>query len=149
MGIYTLIADQSTTEALAIQSIPTNSIENTTSKLGINAGLGEHTLSLEGINLPENVNVYLTDLANGSETLLNKHNYTFSVTNAPLEGAGRFIISFQSDALSTGDHALDQLQIASLPKTITVKGALENNTALKVYDLQGRLVAKTILSLDS
>lgn len=146
IGIYTVIADQSRTEALAVQTIPTTGLENTTLKLGINAGLGEHTLSLEGINLPENLNVYVTDLENGSEILLNKNDYTFNVTDAPLEGADRFVISFQSDALSTGDNALEQLQIAAFKNTIMVKGDLKNNTTLKVYDLQGRKVAQTTLS---
>ena len=114
--------------------------------MGVNASLGEHTLSLEGINLQDNLSVYLTDLANGSETLLNKHNYTFNVTDVPLDGADRFLISFQSDALSTGDNALEQLQIVAFQNTITVKGDLKNNTTLKVYDLQGRNVAQTALS---
>ena len=145
-GIYTQLADGSRTVPLAVQTIPATGLENTTLKLGVNAGLGEHALSLEGINLPENLNVYLTDLTNGSETLLNKHDYTFNVTDAPLEDADRFLISFQSDALSTGDNALDQLQIAAYQNTITVNGNLKNKTALKVYDLQGRKVAQTALS---
>ena len=66
-----------------MQTIPNTNLENTTLKLGVNVGLGEHTLSLEGINLPDNLSVYVTDLANGSETLLNKHNYTFNVTDTP------------------------------------------------------------------
>lgn len=146
-GLYTVIADNSNANTpFTTQTIPATNLENTTLKLGINAGLGEHTLSLESINLPENVNVYLTDLANGSETLLNKHDYTFSVTNAPLEGADRFLISFQSEALSTGNNALEQLQIGAFQNSITVKGDLKNNTTLKVYDLQGRKVAQTALS---
>ena len=48
--------------------------------------------------------------------------------------------------LSTGDNALDQLQITAFQKSITVKGALANNTTLSVYDLQGRKVAQTALS---
>ena len=95
---------------------------------------------------PENLNVYVTDLENGSETLLNKYDYTFNVTENKLEGADRFLISFQSDALSTSDNTLEHLQIAAYQNTITVKGPIEANTTLKVFDLQGRLVAQTALS---
>ena len=132
-GIYTQLANDSRTEPLAVQTIPATGLENTIFEVGINAGLGEHTLSLEGINLPDNLSVYLTDLDNGSQALLNKYDYTFNVTDTPLKGADRFIISFQSEALSSGNNSLEELQITAFKNTITVKGDLKYNTTSKVY----------------
>ena len=77
---------------------------------------------------------------------MNKHEYTFTIADSKLESTDRFLITFQSDALSTGNNSLEDLQITAFQNTITVNGNLKNNTALKVYDLQGRLVAQTALS---
>ena len=146
LGIYTQIADGSLDTPFAVQTINNQNLDQLQLPLGVNAVLGTYTLSMQNINLPEGIEVILTDLDNAIETVLNKHDYNFTVTNGNLESTDRFLITFQTNALSTNNNELDHLQIAAFQNTISVQGALENNTALKVYDLQGRLVAQTVLS---
>ena len=146
LGIYTLIADGTVSNPFAVQTVNNSNLDQLQLPLGVNALLGTYTLSIQNTNLPEGLEVILTDLVNGNETVLNKHEYTFTVSDSKLESTDRFLITFQSDALSTGNNSLEELQITAFQNTITVNGDLKNKTALKVYDLQGRLVAQKALS---
>lgn len=146
LGIYTLIADGTVSNPFAVQTVNDSNLVQLQIPVGINVTTGTYTLSMQNTNLPEGLEVILTDLANGNETVLNKHEYTFTIADSKLESTDRFLITFQSDALSTGNNSLEDLQITAFQNTITVNGNLKNNTALKVYDLQGRLVAQSALS---
>ena len=148
LAIYSLLADNSSELDLSIQALPLDKLENQEVKLGVNAKAGNnYSISLEN-NSFENQSIFITDRVTNQVFDLTKGAYNFSV-NTDLEGTERFEISFQSDALSQQESLLNQLQVVTHNHTITVIGNIESNTSLKVYDLQGRVIAQKVVSNDS
>jgi hypothetical protein len=142
-AVYTHLVKDNKDVDMAIQSLPYTALsDQITIPLGINATKGQQvTVSLGALDMPEGIEVYLEDNVTNSFTLLNTSDYNFTTTS-DLVGTGRFFLNFTNTTLSSGEALSNGLQIyATASKTLMIKGLLKENTAVSVYDLQGREVS--------
>ena len=147
-SIYSHLIEENDGLDMAVQTIGNRDLENNTIiPLGINALQGQQlTISIETSTLDENINVYLNDNLTNTFTLLNTEDYVFT-PNSNLNGTGRFYLQFESERLSTEENALSTLQIyaTASEKILYIKGLLQNDTTLKLYDIQGREILNETL----
>ena len=136
---------------IALQSINLTDLANTTIPLGLRANQGEQiTFTLTDLCLPVSTEVFLDDTVAMTTTLLNTTDYVFTPSTA-IDGTGRFFLRVFDATLSTTENKLDTLSIFALnsEKQIVVKGQLQDNTVLSLYDIQGREVLTTQLDNSS
>ena len=148
-GMFTHLLEDNAGTQMAVQSLPYSDINDVVIPLGIKANAGEQfTLSLNDTYtvLPTEINVYLEDNVLNTVTLLNDGDYTLSPSTT-LNGTGRYFIRFQSEALSHQDSSFSTIQIYTPKdsKTLVVKGNLQSDTQLLVYDIQGRVMLQSSL----
>ena len=141
-AIYSELVEDNQGNDMAIQAINFNDITNNTIiPLGLNAAPGEQlTISLNATNLP--FDIYLQDVTTNTFTLLNNSNYTFQ-PNIELNGTGRFYLRFETSVLSINESKLDHIQIYNNNslKQVIVKGHINFETQLTLYDIQGRSIS--------
>ena len=150
LAIYSHLVEENQGRNYGVQSIGSTNLSDVTIPLGIHLSEGQQaTISILETTLPENVEVYLEDNLTNTFTLLNTSDYVFTA-NTDLIGTGRFFLSFAESALSTNVNESNSIEIftTTQPKAIYVKGQLFEDTALTMYDIQGRLV-KTVILDDS
>src|SRR5690606_10649570 len=147
-AIYSQLVQGNTGIDMAIQSLAYTDLGSDIAvPLGINASTGQSvTISIATTTLPAGIEVFLEDTSNNSFTLLNTGDFTFTATTA-LNDTGRFYLRFADTTLSNPEEALDQLHIyaTTAPKTLYIKGQLNEETTVDLYDIQGRLVLSSIL----
>ncbi|MEO5788570.1 T9SS type A sorting domain-containing protein, partial [Gelidibacter sp.] len=120
---------------------------NTIIPLGVNATEDQQiTISIADSILPEETEVYLEDKLSNTFTLLNTNNYTF-LTNSNLSGTGRFFLHITNATLTFGQNVSNSPQIftSNGSHTLHIKGTIEPNTVLSVFNLQGRMLLSTQL----
>ncbi|WP_040281427.1 T9SS type A sorting domain-containing protein [Psychroserpens damuponensis] len=148
-AIYSHLVTNNNGLKLGAQSVNYDAINDVIIPLGVNANQGEQlTISILEHNIPEGTEVFLEDTVNNTFTLLNTSDFVFT-PNVNLSGTGRFFLRFSSEALSTSENNFETIQIytTKAPKTLFIKGALQSDTTLEIYDIQGRMILNT--SLDS
>ncbi|MCD2257655.1 T9SS type A sorting domain-containing protein [Psychroserpens luteolus] len=149
-SLYSHLVEENTGRAMAIQTIGSNDIANTLIPLGVNASNGSLlNFSIAESSLPDTVDVFLIDNQTNTTTLLTNEDYNI-LLNEALNGTGRFFLQFSDSTLSTNEPELvDILIYANLnEKTLFIDGVLNEKTTLTVYDLQGRLIFKSILDIN-
>ena len=151
-SIFTNLVENNTGLDMAIQTLPYNDFNDVVVPLGVNANQGEQiSFALDATStLPVNINVYLEDTVANTFTLLNTGDYTIT-PSLNLSGVGRFFLHFSSTTLSVNEMEQNQLLIYApqSSKTIVVKGDVQDDTIVTVYDLQGREVLKQALNSSS
>jgi len=144
-SIYSHLVQNNVGDAMAVQSLGANDLNNVVISLGLNAVQGEQiTISLSDFDLPSSIEVVLEDALENTFTVLNTSNYTFT-PNSNLSGVGRFFLRVSEDAMSLIENPLDVIQIYALNKLLVVNGIVKTNTDLNLYDIQGRLVMSKTL----
>jgi hypothetical protein len=146
-ALYSHLVENNSSLDLAIQAVNYNAVNNVIIPLGVNANQGEQlTISLLENDIPEGIEVYLEDTISNTFTLLNTVDYIFTPSTS-LSGTGRFFLRFSSELLSTTENTFETIQIytTKTPKTLFIKGALQNDTTLEIYDIQGRMILTSIL----
>lgn len=134
----------------AIQALPYSAIATGVSiPISVNISEGyECSIRISDSYLNPDIMVYLEDTHNKTLTLINETSYKFNTPKA-LNGEGRFNLRFYSNqvTLSNASHTLNNLKVFHVKdeRMIAVKGLLTENTEIVLYDLQGRLVSKSIL----
>lgn len=141
-GIYSVIADHSTTTPFATQTIPETALEDTVVKLGFNAPAGNYTLSSNGINLPENIAVFLKDNQTSNTVLLNKNNYEFSLDEAVIDETTRFELYFENESLNINEDQFLHTHIQAIGKTVVIKNLPATTNAINIMDVHGRIILK-------
>jgi hypothetical protein len=143
-ALFSELVEDSSGIPMAIQSLNTSDLTEVTIPLGVNAHMGEAlTFSITDTTLPNTVEVYLDDMAEGTSTLLSSDNYTITPAE-DISGTGRFFLRFVDNALTVGNKVLNALSIYvdNNTRDIVVQGQLNAETLARVYDIQGRLVAQ-------
>ncbi|MEM5565089.1 T9SS type A sorting domain-containing protein [Psychroserpens sp. AS72] len=141
-GLYSHLVQDNEGLPLKVQTLNSNVANNVIIPLGINANQGQQvTFSLEDFYVPASVEIYLEDNLNGTFTLLNESDYTFT-TNTTINGTGRFFLHFETDTLSLEDNSLNALQIFTnqIDRTIEIEGVLLGETEASIYNLLGNKV---------
>ncbi|MCK7590240.1 T9SS type A sorting domain-containing protein [Subsaxibacter sp. CAU 1640] len=148
-SIYSHLVENNNGADLAIQSLAYASLGSEISiPLGINVSQGQQvTVSISELDVPSTIEVYLEDSVSGVYTLLNNSSYTFT-PSTNLNDTGRFFLRFADATLSAPDSQFTSLQIyaTSSSRILFVKGLLQGDTTISVYDLQGRLVTSANLN---
>jgi|GEM_PF-1091671 len=143
--IYSHLVENNTGRHMAIQSLGTNDVNDVTIPLGLKAAQGQQvTIAIETSSLPSDIQVYLEDTLNNTFTLLNNGDYIFTADSA-INGTGRFFLRTSNTTLSTNSVANSSLQLYTQKDTLFVNGLLHADSAVKLYDLQGRLVLSSTL----
>ncbi|WP_159022651.1 T9SS type A sorting domain-containing protein [Formosa sp. L2A11] len=142
--LFTQLVEGNTNYKLAIQTLSQDEISDgeASVQLGVIAPEGKKiSISIKETNLDSTVKVYLEDTKTDEWTLLNDSPYTF-VTNESLNGLGRFVLHISNEkTLGIEDESQEyQLQIYSGEHSIKLKGQLNKNTNLSVFDIQGRQI---------
>lgn len=146
-SVYSHLVQDNNGLDMAIQSLGYTDLTDITIPLGINVLQGQQvTVSIANTTLPETIDVYLEDSLTNTFTLLNTSDYTFTAAST-LSETGRFFIHYTEQSLSTIESEFNSLQIYATvtPKALFIKGQLSGNTVMRLFDIQGRLVLKTIL----
>ncbi|MEM5563976.1 T9SS type A sorting domain-containing protein [Psychroserpens sp. AS72] len=150
-AIYSHLVANNSGLNLGAQAVNYDAIYDVIIPLGVNANQGEQlTISILEHNIPEGIDVFLEDTVTNTFTLLNTSDYILT-PNINVSGTGRFFLRFSAEALSTSEDNFETIQIytTTSPKTLFVKGVLENNTTLEIYDIQGRMILNSKLDTRS
>jgi hypothetical protein len=150
-ALYSHLVQDNTGLPMALQVLNTSDLADVIIPLGVNANQGEQlSFSLREITLPTTVDVFLDDNVANTSTLLNTSDYILTPT-VSLNGTGRFYLRVTNGSLSTPENTLNNLSIFTNKdaQTIVIDGQLLENTMVKIYDIQGRIVSKTILSISN
>jgi hypothetical protein len=147
-ALYSHLVEDNTGLPIALQALNPSDLTNTIIPLGVNSNQGEQiTFSISESTLPSNVEVYLEDTVANTSTLLNSGDYILT-PNMNLNGTGRFYLRVSSTVLYVGQNDLDYLQIYTTtnPKSLIIKGELNDATKVNLYDIQGRSVLNKALN---
>ena len=147
-SVYSHLVQDNTGLDMAVQSIAFTDLDNEVIiPLGINATQGQQvTVSIGNTDFPSDIEVYLEDNVTNTFTLLTASDYTFTA-NTTLSDTGRFFLRLSRETLSTISFDVDSLNIftTKTPNALFVKGLLNGNTSLQMYDVRGRMVLNTPL----
>ena len=141
-ALYSHLVEDNSGLPIALQALNPSDLVDTVIPLGVNSNLGEQiTFSISETTLPTHVDVYLEDSVANTVTLLNSGDYVLT-PSVDLSGTGRFYLRLSSSVLSTGNNELNDILIYTTtnPKTVIIKGELNDPTTVSLYDIQGRLV---------
>jgi uncharacterized protein (DUF2141 family) len=147
-AMYSHLVENNSGLDMAVQSVSYLDLDNVTIPLGINVAQGEQaTVSILDSNIPEGTTVILEDNVSNTFTDLQTGDYVFTPTTT-LSETGRFYIHMSRGTLGTAENVLNGLEIYTNtnPKEIVIKGQLESQTKLQLYDIQGRLVNTQVLN---
>ena len=136
---------------IALQTINTDDLADTTIPLGLRVGQGEQvTFSLTENTLPATTEVFLDDTEENIITPLHTIDYVFTPATA-IDGTGRFFIRVFDETLSTTENSFNYISISAINKSkeIVVRGQLKEDTTLTLFDIQGRQVLSTQLDSSS
>ena len=144
--IFTSHVDTSTSQNLAIQSLPLGNFNDMVVPVGVNASAGQMiTISVDTTNWPEGANIYLEDVDNGSYTLLDGQNAEFTtLLDSNESGIGRFYIHTTSNSLGDEDLTLTDVSIyASSRDNLRILGINSGQANVQMFDLMGKQVLNT------
>ena len=114
--------------------------------MGIKADAGkEITFSLETLNLPTDLKVFLEDKEANIFTRLDEANTNYTVTlSEALDGVGRFYLHTSASALTVSSPTLSTVHIyQSDISTLRIVGLPQGNNAVKLYNVLGKQVLNT------
>jgi hypothetical protein len=143
-SIYSHLVESNDDTAFTVQSLRGNDINNVIIPLGLHASQGQQiTISISETDIPSSIKIYLEDNLTNTFTLLNTNTYSF-IASSDLIGTGRFYLRFENESLSITETILDDLSIYTNAneKTIIIKGELQNNTDIILFNINGREVHK-------
>lgn len=147
-SIYSHLVENNSGTAFSVQTLGGNDINSVTIPLGLHATQGQDvTISIFQTDIEPFINIYLEDSLNNTSTLLNTSSYDFTAIS-DLTGTGRFYLRFENQSLSLSESLLDSLSIYTnqSEKSIIIKGELQSNTNIKLYNINGREVLTELLN---
>ncbi len=147
LDVFTHLVANSEGKKYQVQSLPNSDFENMVVPVGVKAVTGkEITFSVESMNIPDGINVYLEDKTANTVTLLSEANATYKVTlTDALDGIGRFYLHTKSSGvLGIDTIALNNISIYSIDaSTLRIAGLSEGKASVKIYSIHGKQVFET------
>ncbi|MGB0880671.1 MAG: lamin tail domain-containing protein [Polaribacter sp.] len=144
--IYSHLLADNQGDKYQIQSLPNTDYESMVIPFGVKATAGkEITFSVEAVNLPTDVNVYLEDKEVNIFTHLDEVNTEYTVTlSEALDGVGRFYIHTSTSVLTVDDATLSTVHIyKSDISTVRIVGLPQGNATVKLFSVEGKEVLRT------
>jgi hypothetical protein len=146
LDVFTHLLEGGNGVSFTIQSLPKKDIEEMVIPVGIKANVGtELTFTVDSIDLPTDLQVFIEDSVLNVFTVLNKASaYTVNI-DSNMDGIGRFYIHTSSKALSTNDvFGLNNVMLyVKDATTLSISGLTGGQTKLKLYSLAGKQILKT------
>ena len=143
-SLFTHLPENNEGIAFVNQALPTSEIESTIIPIGLKANAGQElTFSLEAINLPSEIQVYLEDRASKTFTSLNNNNVNI-VLNESVNGTGKYFLHLSSKSLNVDSNILEGVSVYfSDNSNLRVKGLSNTNASLKLFNLLGKQILNT------
>ena len=152
-SIYTKVVSNDSDKNLAVQALPDEEFETMVVPIGVSASEGkEISFSTEIENLPTDIKVFLEDKTTNTITRIDELNSEYKVTlNENLNGTGRFYLHTKSSSvLNTPEVSLENISIYKFNnETLRLKGNIDGNINFKLYNVLGKEVLNSTLTLDS
>lgn len=146
VALYTNLINENQGKKYQVQSLPKSEIEHTIIPLGVHAEVGkELTFSLEALNFPTKVKVYLEDRLHNTFHKISDSAFKISLSES-LNNAGRFFIHTKTEGiLSTNEEAvLKSISIYKASKTsLKIEGLPNGNATVKLFTMLGKKVLET------
>ncbi|MGB0879824.1 MAG: T9SS type A sorting domain-containing protein [Polaribacter sp.] len=150
--IFTHLVEDNQGIAFGRQAVPNSDLESMVIPVGLKVVAGEEiTFSLEALNLPTDVKVFLEDKVTNTFTRLDEANTDYTVTlSETLDGIGRFYIHTSASALTVDDAILSTVHVyKSDVSTLRIVGLPQGNTTVKLYNVLGKQVLNTSFDNDA
>lgn len=128
-----------------IQSLPLSEIQNSVIPINIKALRNDElTISLETVDFPPSINIYLEDRLKGTFVKLDKEKMEhIIVLQETTSGIGRFYLRTTSKSLSVDKIELLDVHVFKFNKaTLKVTGLVNQKVIFKLFDLLGQQVLK-------
>jgi len=151
--IYSKLIEGTQETDIMLQSLAQGNYENNRIPLGLKAGLGEITLRIKHLNLPENLMVYIEDSLTGNFTRLDEVNSALKINlETIIDGVGRFYLhtSYVNKSLSIEETIFSNLNVFANNNILHINGSNSKEKAsLKVFNILGKLVLNQSLKLEN
>ncbi|MEI6141169.1 MAG: T9SS type A sorting domain-containing protein [Mariniphaga sp.] len=133
-----------------VQALPDNNLETMVVPVGLVAAKGATvTFKATAANLPAGYKVVLEDKETATFTRLDEANssYTISLEAASL-GTGRFYLHTTELVSAIDDKLLNEFKVVPMPDQhlVRILGNFDLPATAKVYDMNGKLVATSVLT---
>ncbi|WP_299679628.1 T9SS type A sorting domain-containing protein [uncultured Tenacibaculum sp.] len=137
-AIYTELVTDNTGKKLAIQTLPNDNLDTTIIPVGIIGKANQElTFSIQNINLPEGIEIYLEDKISNQFINLSIEDYKTTLENDN-NSVGQFYIHVKAKSLSNDDFKDTPISIyKSSNNQISITG-LNTNAEIHLYSLLGK-----------
>ncbi len=144
-AVYTDLVSNSVGTKYAVQSLPNTDFENMIVPLGVITNTGEITFSVEALNLPSDIKVFLEDRNTNTFTRLDQANSKYTVSlNETTNEIGRFYLHTKSSVLNIDTNKLENVSIYKTNNsTLRVTGLSDTNSNVKLFNILGKQVMNT------
>jgi len=147
--VYTKLLEGYENESFTTQSLPNSEYDAMIVSVGLKASTGSEVIfSLEALNLPADIKVFLEDKQTNELVRLDQENTKHTITlTEEVDGIGRFYLHTQSNVLNIEDFEVgNNIKIyVSEKNNLRIEGLKETkeNTSIKMYNLLGIEIFKT------
>jgi hypothetical protein len=143
-AVYTQLVAENENKNIAIQTLPDSNYESMSIPIGVKAGSGlEITFTVDALNLPTDINVFLEDRVANTITRLDEENTVYRATlTEALNGVGRFFLHTSSQILAVSNVDLVSVSIYSSDKKIHLSGLPNGVSKITLYNVLGKVVLK-------
>ena len=151
LAVFTELVANSQGERLGIQSLPDSDYESMIIPVGLIAEAdSEITFSVDALNLPTDIKVFLEDKVTNTFTRLDEANTEYTITLAEaLNGIGRFYLHTSTSALSIDTATLNTINIyKSDISTVRIVGLPQGNTTVKLFNVLGKQLMNTTFDVN-
>ena len=141
LDIYSHLVTKNVGKNYQIQSLPNKNHSEMIIPIGVIADANkELTFSVETLNLPEYLHVYLEDKTTNSFTLLNNSDNYKITTSEKINNTGRFYLHVTSDVLSNDSVSKEYYALYSVGKNLRITGIQSGNASVAIYSVHGQKV---------
>jgi hypothetical protein len=144
LRVYTHLLKDNQGIKFSRQALPNSDLESMIVPLGVKVNAGkEISFSLEALNLPADINVFLEDKVANTIIRLDEENTAYNVTlSEALNGVGRFFLHTSSEILEVSNLDLVSVSIYSSDKKIHLSGLPNGVSKITLYNVVGKVVLK-------
>ncbi|MGY8938859.1 MAG: T9SS type A sorting domain-containing protein, partial [Flavobacteriales bacterium] len=144
LSIYTHLIENNEGIALGRQALAISEIESQIIPIGLKAEAGkELTFSIEALNLPNGIEVYLEDRATNTFSSLTDGDLKITL-NEDVNGTGKYYLQLSSSTLSIDKDVLERVSMYTTTNAnLRIVGLPIANTSVKLFNLIGKEVYRT------
>jgi hypothetical protein len=144
LSIYTHLIENNESIALGRQALAISEMESQIIPIGLKAEAGkEITFSIEALNLPNGIQVYLEDREANTFRSLTGGDLKI-ILNEDVNGTGKYYLQLSSNALSLDKDVLESVSVYTTSNSnLRIVGLPIVNTSVKLYNLIGKEVYST------